>query len=72
MDRYVRLNADCPDGRTCPAVHVKIGQRTFAMQGRLMSDEESAQFALGPGEVIVELPISVVEEAIDAYRSSTG
>lgn len=72
MDQYIRLNADCPDGRTCPEVRVKIDQKVFAMQGRLLSADESAEFTSGPGEVVIELPISVVEEAVDAYRRSTG
>jgi hypothetical protein len=72
MGHWIQLSMDCPDGRTCPAVKVNTTGRVFAMQGRLMSEGETAEFNLGPGEAVIELPISVVEEAMDAYRISTG
>lgn len=72
MQQYFQLNPRCPDGRTCPAVHLRDDRQKFVMQGRLLSAEESAQFSLGPDEVVIELPVDVVEEGMDAYRRSTG
>lgn len=74
MQRYINLTEDCPDGRTCPAVHARADRKAFAMQGRLLSPAEvaAAGITLGPGEVAVELPADVVEEGMDAYRRTAG
>lgn len=71
MRRYTKLNdTQCPDTRTCPSVNIADDRKTFAMVGRLLSPEESADLGVGPGEVAIEMPAEVVEEGMSAYTDT--
>jgi len=59
--RRLRGN-DCPDGRTCPAVH-QSDQGTFVIVGSVVTDPAAlTQLAIGPGEVAIEVPFSLLPE----------
>jgi hypothetical protein len=63
--RIVR-GSDCPDGRTCPAVH-ESDRRTFVVVGSIVTDPEAlTQLAIGPGEVAIEVPFSLLPEVTHA------
>ena len=52
----------CPDGRTCPAVH-QSERGTLLVIGTVVTDPEAlAQMAIGPGEVAIEVPLSLLPE----------
>ena len=71
MHRYTKLGGDpCPDTRTCPSVNLRDDGKVFAIVGRVLSPEESADLGVGPGEIAVELPVEIVNRGMDAYRSS--
>lgn len=64
MARLIKLRgpADCPDGRTCPAVHL-AEDRSLRIIGRIVTDpEELAQMAIGPGEVAIAVPAELIPE----------
>jgi hypothetical protein len=53
---------DCPDGRTCPAVHV-TDSGTLMIVGRLVTEREAlAQMAIGDDETAIEVPASLLPE----------
>ena len=57
---------DCPDGRTCPAVH-QTDRGTLMIVGSVVTDPEAlAQLAVGPGETAIEVPVSLVPEVTGA------
>lgn len=56
----------CPDGRTCPAVH-STDRGTFMIIGRVVGDPAAlAQMEIGPGEVAIEVPASLLPEVTSA------
>lgn len=62
--RLTKLRGDvgCSDGRTCPAVHA-TERDTLMIIGRVVTDADAlAQMAIGPGEVAVEVPASLIPE----------
>ena len=57
---------DCPDGRTCPAVH-QTDRGTLMIIGRIVTDPEAlAQLAIGSGETAIEVPMSLIPEVARA------
>ena len=53
---------DCPDGRTCPAVH-QTERGSLMIVGVAVTDPEAlAQMAIGLGEVAIEVPLSLLPE----------
>jgi hypothetical protein len=53
---------DCPDGRTCAAVH-KTESGSLIIVGRAVTDENVlSQMAIGPGEFAVEVPARLLPE----------
>ena len=57
---------DCPDGRTCPAVH-QTERGTLVIIGSVVSDPAMlAELAIGPGERAIEVPLSLIPEVADA------
>jgi hypothetical protein len=62
-----KLRGDnCPDGRTCPAVH-QTDRDTLMIVGSVVTDPEAlAQMAIGPGETAIEVPLSLVPEVARA------
>jgi hypothetical protein len=53
---------DCPDGRTCPAVH-RTETGSLVIIGRAVTDDSLlAQLAIGPGEVAIEVPAELLPE----------
>lgn len=53
---------DCPDGRTCPAVH-QTESGSLVIIGRVVTDEGwLSQLAIGPGELAVEVPAELLPE----------
>jgi hypothetical protein len=53
---------DCPDGRTCAAVH-RTESGSLVIIGRVVTDEGLlAQLAIGPGELAVEVPGELIPE----------
>jgi hypothetical protein len=53
---------DCPDGRTCPAVH-QTERGSLMIVGAAVTDPEAlAQMAIGLGEVAIEVPLSLLPE----------
>jgi hypothetical protein len=59
--RKLRGN-DCPDGRTCPALR-QSDRGTFVIVGSVVTDPEAlTQLAIGPGEVAIEVPFSLLPE----------
>lgn len=53
---------DCPDGRTCPAVH-KTETGSLVIIGRVVTDNDAlSQMAIGPGEMAVEVPAALLPE----------
>jgi hypothetical protein len=61
--RLTRLRGeDCPDGRTCPAVHM-TESGSLIVVGRVVTDGEVlAQMAIGDGELAVEVPATLLPE----------
>ncbi len=61
--RLAKLHGDdCPDGRTCPAVH-RTESGSVVIIGRVVTDEGLlAQLAIGPGERAVEVPADLLPE----------
>lgn len=58
----IRGEDDCPSGRTCPAVH-RSDRATLMIIGNLVTDPEAlGQMDIGPGEVAVEIPASLLPE----------
>jgi hypothetical protein len=55
---------DCPDGRTCPAVH-QTDRGTFMIVGRRVSDAEALlQMAIGADEIAIEVPMDLLPEVV--------
>jgi hypothetical protein len=55
----------CPDTRTCPAVY-KSNRRTVLIVGKIVTDPAVlAQAAVGPGEVLSEIPEELLPEVAD-------
>jgi hypothetical protein len=53
---------DCPDGRTCPAVH-QSDRQTFVIVGSVVTDPDTlAQLAIGPDETAIEVPVSLLPQ----------
>jgi hypothetical protein len=53
---------ECPDGRTCPAVH-ESDRATFVIVGSVVNDPVAlAQLAIGPGEIAIEVPRTLLPE----------
>jgi hypothetical protein len=53
---------DCPDGRTCPAVH-RTESGSLVVIGRVVTDEGMlSQLAIGPDELAVEVPARLLPE----------
>ena len=65
------LAGHCPDGRTCPAAW-KTDRDTVAIRGYQLPDADLKQIVLPDGETVTEVPIAILEEALRAYRSTTG
>jgi hypothetical protein len=65
MMRLTQLRGDdCPDGRTCPAVH-KTDRGTLVLVGRKISEpEDLAQLAIGPDEIAIEVPAGLLPEVM--------
>jgi hypothetical protein len=65
MMRLTQLRGDdCPDGRTCPAVHL-TDRGTLMLIGRRVSDAEAlAQMAIGPDEIAIEVPAGLLPEVV--------
>jgi hypothetical protein len=61
--RLTRLRGnDCPDGRTCPAVHL-TESGSLIIVGRIVTDIETlSQMAIGDGELAVEVPAALSPE----------
>lgn len=60
---------DCPDGRSCPAIHEVAGQVDYVVQGWTITDPEIlAELDLPPGESAVRIPASLVEVIRNAGR----
>ncbi len=61
--KVTRLRGDdCPDGRTCPAVH-QTDSGSLMIVGAVVTDSEAlAQMAIGGGEVAIEVPLSLLPE----------
>jgi hypothetical protein len=61
--RLTKLRGDdCPDGRTCPAVH-RTESGSLVVIGRVVTDERMlAQLATGPDELAVEVPADLLPE----------
>jgi hypothetical protein len=52
----------CADGRTCPAVH-QTDTGSLVVIGRVVTDPAAlAQLAIGPGEIAVEVPGTLIPE----------
>lgn len=59
--------AQCPDGRTCPAVHTSNRETAFVIGKRVTDPVALAQMAIGDDETVVEVPIFLLPEvAADA------
>ena len=57
---------DCADGRTCPAVH-QTDRGTLMIIGSVVTDPEAlAQLAVGPAEIAIEVPHSLLPEVAGA------
>ncbi len=57
---------DCPDGRTCPSVHESDCQ-TLVIVGSVVTDPEAlAQLAIGPDEMAIQVPVSLLPEVAGA------
>lgn len=71
--RITRIRGECPDGRTCPAVH-DTDRDVLVIQGSLITDPEAlSQLSLGAGEAAVEIPRTLLPEVnADAERGATG
>ncbi len=64
--RLTQLRGDCPDGRTCPAVH-QTDRGTLMVVGRRVTDGEAlAQMAIGEDEIAIEVPEGLLPEVIPA------
>ena len=63
----IKLRGDeCPDGRTCPAVH-QTDRGSLMIIGSVVTDPEAlAQLAIGPGETAIEVPLSLLPEVARA------
>jgi hypothetical protein len=61
--RLTRLRGeDCPDGRTCPAVHL-TESGSLIIVGRAVTDRDVlSQMAIGDGELAVEVPAGLLPE----------
>jgi hypothetical protein len=58
--KLTKLAGDCPDGRTCPAVH-QSDHETFVIVGNVVTDPDAlAQLAIGPNETAIEVPVSLL------------
>ncbi len=56
------IRGECPDNRTCPAVR-RTNRGSLMITGRLVTDPaEMAKLKIGPGEVAVEVPQSLMPE----------
>jgi hypothetical protein len=54
--------SECPDGRTCPAVH-RTEAGSLLVVGSVVTDEDLlSQMAIGPGELAVEVPAGLLPE----------
>ena len=71
--RMTRIRGECPDGRTCPAVHDTDGD-VLVIQGNLITDPRVlSELRLGPGEAAVEIPRTLLPEVnADAERDPAG
>jgi hypothetical protein len=67
MPRLDRIAGGCPDGNTCPTIST-TDRGTVAVQGYTFPDEELAEIGAPPGETVVEIPMSLIEEAARALR----
>lgn len=53
---------NCPDGKTCPAL-AATDRRTYLIVGKAVTDPEAlGAFGIGDGEVLVEVPASLLDE----------
>jgi hypothetical protein len=61
--RLKRLRGDdCPDGRTCPSVHL-TESGSLIIVGRVVTDSDAlSQMAIGDGELAVEVPAGLLPE----------
>ncbi|MGH3714733.1 MAG: hypothetical protein ACRDT4_14915 [Micromonosporaceae bacterium] len=57
----------CPDGVTCPTVY-ETDRGTVVVQGYRLSEAELAAMNLPDDEYAVEIPKSLLEEVVRAYR----
>lgn len=61
---WIRLRGECPDGKTCPAVHL-TDHGTLAVVGSTITDPEVlAALGLPAHESVVEIPLSLVPEVV--------
>ena len=57
VDRIARES--CPDGKTCPALGHADDGRGFVVGKPVHDPEALAAFAIGPDEILVEVPPSL-------------
>lgn len=64
MRKLIKLRGlpDCPDGRTCPAVH-QTETGSLMIIGKVVTDPGAlSQMAVGSDEIAVEVPGSLIPE----------
>ncbi len=60
--KLTKIRDDCPDNRTCPAVH-RTNRASLMIIGQQVTDPAAlAQMDIGPGEIAVEVPVSLLPE----------
>jgi hypothetical protein len=60
--RVVR-DGDCYDGKTCPSLS-RTDRHSYVLVGKAVTDLEAlsaARLGIGPGEVAIEVPASLLE-----------
>ena len=63
MAELTQVRGSCADGRTCPAVLVARGDGELRIVGRRVTDPaELAQMAIGPDEIAIAVPASLLPE----------
>lgn len=67
--KLTKIRDDCPDNRTCPAVH-RTNRYSLMIIGRQVTEPASAGHAQpDPGRAVIEVPASLVPE-LAASRTS--
>lgn len=63
-----RIVGTCPDGRTCPTIY-QTERGTLVVQGYRLDAGDLARIDLPDGESAVEIPHSLLEDVVRAFRS---